>query len=151
MIAAVAILRQSLRSPAFKVSAAQIIKGQTHSLGKSFLIKSFLHLYPMAAHLIHGLVEVVLIESLCRGQSASCRQPGALGLRLQTELGAGKEQPGVDHRLEQSPLTRGTHRRQETIHPKASPTIIEDSQASVIQCFMELHILRGDKALPFER
>src|SRR5436309_7372955 len=137
MIAAVAIPGQSSWPPAFKVSTAQIIERQTHSLRKSSLIKSFLGLHPMAAHLIHGLVEVVLSESLCRGQSASRCQPGALGLGLQTELGAGKEQSGVDHRLEQPSLTRGTHRRQKAIHPKACPGVIENGQPAVIQRFMQ--------------
>ena len=100
MIAAVTILRQPVRPPAFKVSAGQIIKHQPHALGKSFLIKAFLQLHPMAGHLIHRLVKIVFIETLCGTQSASRRQPGALGLCLQTELGTGKEQPGVDHRLE---------------------------------------------------
>src|ERR1700731_2633162 len=104
MIAAVAILRPPLRPLAFKISAGQIIERQAYSLRKGFLIKSLLHLHPTTVQLIHGPVEVVLMESLCRGQSASRRQPGAPRLRLQAELGTGKEQPGVDHRLEQSPL-----------------------------------------------
>src|SRR6266436_1313526 len=104
MIAAVAILGQSLRPPAFKVSAGQIIKSETAPLGKSFLIEAFLQLHPMAAHLNNGLVEVILVECPARGQSTGRREPGALVLALQTELVLAKEQPGVDHRPEQSSL-----------------------------------------------
>src|SRR5205814_2460239 len=126
VIAAVAILGQALRTPAFEVSAAQIVERQTHGLGKGFLIKSFLHFHPLASHLIHSLVEVVLVEILCWRQATSRCQPGALGLRLQTKLGTGKEQPGIDHRLEQSPLAWRTHRRKKTIQPETSPTVIEN-------------------------
>ena len=59
----------------------------------------------MAVDLIHGAVDIVLIEGFAGLQAAGLSQPSARGLLDVGELGAGKEQAAIDDSLEEAALT----------------------------------------------
>ncbi len=150
MIPAVTVVGQPAWTFAFKISARQIIERELQPVGKSLAVEVLFQFHPMAVHLVHRFVQIVFVEGFVGLQTARLRQPGALGLHLQTELGAGKKQPGVDHGLEQFSLARGTHGGQKAIQFKALPGRVEDRQTAVVQSLMELHGMGGNKGLAFE-
>ena len=59
----------------------------------------------MAVELIHGVVDIVLVEGFLGTQAAGLSQPSALGLLSQRQFGAGKEQSAIDEGLEEASLT----------------------------------------------
>jgi len=104
----------------------------------------------MAVELIHRGVEIVLVKRFLGIQTAGLRQPSALRLLSQRQLGAGKEQAAVEDGLEQAALAGRTEVGEEFVEVKARPGVVEDGQAAVVQGLMKLNPTGGKEGLTFE-
>ena len=74
-------------------------------------------------------------------------QRRAFGLLGQRQLGAGKEQPGEHHRLEQALLALGAQAGQQRSQTIAPPGIAQDGQTTIVQGAVELQVVGGQEGL----
>ena len=83
--------------------------------------------------------------------SPGLSQPSALSLVRQRQLGAGKEQPAIEDGLEQASLAGRADGGKDLIEVKARPSVVEDSQSTVVQGLMKLNLIGGEEVLTLER
>src|SRR5437588_4924908 len=114
-------------------------------------VELLLQAHPVAIELIHRAINIIFIKRFLRVQSTGLRKPCAVSFLSQRKLSAGKEQAAKNGGLEQSTLSRRADVRKEFSQTKTRPSLVQDHQTAIVQSLLQLNLLDGKKALPFER
>src|SRR5207302_1639093 len=120
---------------------------QRDALGKALLVELLLDADPVSVQLIHGGIQVVLVEVFGGLLQATGRgQQGAASVIDQGQFGAGKQNTTQGHGLEQTGHPSIRNEVKDRAQAKLLPGLVQDHQPAEIPGFGQLERLCGHKA-----
>src|SRR2546430_1747532 len=131
----------------FKIHTGQIVEHQRDALEKALLVELLLDADPVSVQLIHGGIQVVLVEVFGGLIQATGRgQQGAASVIDQGQFGAGKQNTTQDHGLEQTGHPSIRNEVKDRAQAKLFPGLVQDHQPAAIPGFAQLQRLCSHKA-----
>src|SRR5438876_2020505 len=130
-----------------KMHTGQIVEHQRDALGKALLVELLLDADPVSVQLIHGGIQVVLVEVFGGLIQATGRgQQGAASVIDQGQFGAGKQNTTQGHGLEQTGHPSIRNEVKDRAQAKLFPGLVQDHQPAAIPGFAQLQRLCSHKA-----
>src|SRR2546430_9964746 len=115
----------------FKIHTGQIVEHQRDALGKALLVELLLDADPVSVQLIHGGIQVVLVEVFGGLIQATGRgQQGAASVIEQGQFGAGKQNTTQGHGLKQTGHPSIRNEVKDRAQTKLLPGLVQDRKST---------------------